>query len=224
MAEMTLRQSVNDIEPGTITTSLPLVLASASPRRTELLRAAGLSFETVPSQIDESLIAGSAPAETAKLLAIEKARSVSAIMNGKAILGADTVVALNGAELGKPGDTQEAFSMLSKLNGRIHTVYTGVCLITDDGQEADVCSTQVEFRNLTEREIEQYVVSGSPMDKAGSYGIQDTDFSPVKSITGSYTNVVGLPFATTASLFSLSGLIGSEDAERIEALESTWVS
>lgn len=221
---MALKHSSNVTEPETIATSLPLALASASPRRAELLRALGLSFDVVPSEVDESLVVGSTPADTAQSLAVEKARSVATKLNRNAVLAADTIVALDGDELGKPGSAQDAISMLSRLNGRVHTVYTGVCLVVNDNEMRDICETQVTFRDLTDDEIAKYVASGSPLDKAGAYGIQDSEFSPVKSIIGSYTNVVGLPLAVTVEMLHLAGLIDTVDTARIDALESKWDS
>lgn len=221
---MALKHSSNVTETEAKATSLPLALASASPRRAELLRALGLSFDVVPSEVDESLVVGSTPADTAQSLAVAKARSVASKLSGNAVLAADTIVALDGDELGKPGSAQDAISMLSRLNGRVHTVYTGVCLVVNDNEMRDICETQVTFRDLTSEEIEKYVASGSPLDKAGAYGIQDSEFSPVKSIIGSYTNVVGLPLAVTVEMLRLAGLIDTVDTARIDALESKWDS
>ena len=173
-----------------------LVLASASPRRAELLRAAGIPFEVVAADVDERQHAGEDAESYVRRLAGAKAVRVASAYPGRAVLGADTTVVVDGEVLGKPRDAAEAASMLRRLSGRNHEVLTGVCLIGRDGHaETAVASTTVEFRPLTPAEIEAYVASGEPMDKAGAYAIQGGAGPFVSRIDGDYDNVVGLPVA-----------------------------
>lgn len=167
------------------------ILASASPRRKELFAQIVPSFEIIPAKREEDG-KGKTGAALVEELAYQKASEVAEHANGKAVLGADTIVCLQGKTLGKPHTEEEAFQMLSALSGRTHEVYTGVCLIfpTGEKQVFSACS-KVTFRALTKEEILSYIASGSPMDKAGAYGIQDSGF--VDNIQGSYSNVVGLP-------------------------------
>ncbi len=213
-----------------------IILASSSPRRRLLLRQIGISFDVVPADIGEEVTPGSDPADTVEALSLEKALRVAergedlaehradAHMDerkqteqgsyaGKLVIGADTIVVLDGEILGKPADTDDAVSMLRSLSGRTHQVYTGVALVYgngvagSDGDQPQTASTRkgfqhhvfhertdVTFGELTESEIRAYVESGSPMDKAGSYGIQD-DLGAlfVARIDGDYYNVVGFP-------------------------------
>ena len=170
------------------------ILASASPRRKELLRELIKDFAIVPATGEENAQDGLTPERLVQELARAKAEEVAAlpIAKGKAVLGADTVVAFDGEILGKPKDEAEAKAMLSALSGNVHNVYTGVCIVLPDGsKKTAVDCTQVEFHRLTTAFVDEYVQTGSPMDKAGAYGIQDGGL--VKEIRGSYTNVVGLP-------------------------------
>jgi septum formation protein len=174
-----------------------IVLASASPRRSELLALAGIEFSVMPSDICEDVLPGEEPSEHVIRLSREKARAVAATSGGSLFIGADTVVVLNGRIMGKPVDEQEAHEMLSALSGRTHEVITGFTLF--DG-ETGVClsrsvRTEVTFRQLSEQEIREYIASGCPMDKAGAYAIQGGAVHFVRSICGSYSNVVGLPMA-----------------------------
>ena len=172
------------------------ILASASPRRRELLAKLLDNFEILPSQGEENTVE-THPEEIVKALARQKAEEVFSrpVARGKIVLGADTVVALDGKILGKPKDREDAFKMLSALSGRTHEVYTGVCiLLTINGEtktllEADC--TKVNLYDLDKEFIDEYIESGSPMDKAGAYGIQDGNLA--RSIDGSFSNVVGLP-------------------------------
>ena len=168
------------------------ILASASPRRKQLFREIVKDFEILPAvgeeRVDESL----SPDNQCRLLAVEKAREIAVKKKGKYVLGADTVVAIDGMVLGKPKDEADAKRMLRQLSGRVHEVFTGVCIITPSGKEfSAVEGTQVRFYALEDAFIEGYVAGGSPMDKAGAYGIQDGGL--VEEIVGSYNNVVGLP-------------------------------
>jgi septum formation protein len=175
-----------------------LVLASSSPRRKLLLRQIGLEFEARESGVPEDHDELSPPDETVRRLALAKARAVAAQETSAYVIGADTVVVLDGRLLGKPKDAAEASAMLRRLSGRRHTVYTGVAFVErpSDRSRVDVVTTEVEFRNLGEEEILAYVRSGSPMDKAGAYGIQD-DFGAVfvSAIEGCFYNVVGFPLS-----------------------------
>lgn len=170
------------------------VLASASPRRKQLLRDIIDEFDIIPAKGEENANGARSPKELVEMLAQQKAREVAALSKayGKAVLGADTVVALDGEILGKPIDRADAIRMLTALSGRTHEVYTGVCVIFPDRVEKTDCAcTKVVFNRLDKEQIEAYVQSGSPMDKAGAYGIQDGNL--VERIEGSFSNVVGLP-------------------------------
>ena len=173
------------------------VLASASPRRRELLAELLESFTILPSNAEEIVEGQPTPEELVKSLAKQKATEVAlrAECEGKAVIGSDTVVALDGKILGKPKDAEDAAVMLRALSGRSHEVYTGVCILypTKNGTETLVkaACTKVYFLPLTEEGIAAYIATGSPMDKAGAYGIQDGGL--VERIEGSFSNVVGLP-------------------------------
>lgn len=167
------------------------LLASNSPRRRELLASLIGEFDVEPSRFEESG-AGLSAYETARANACGKAREVASRFPDCAVLGADTVVSLDGNVLGKPKNEADACAILRALRGRTHIVYTGVCLIADGREQADVVSTQVTFFPLSEALIARYVASGLPMDKAGAYGIQD-GYPLVERYEGSYSNVVGLP-------------------------------
>lgn len=172
------------------------VLASASPRRKQLLAELIPDFEIIPSLADESA-EGLYPRALVCELAKRKAKEVAARPEneGKMVIGSDTVVAFRGEVLGKPIDEEDAFRMLKALSGQTHAVYTGVCFAWQKGGERRTLTaadkTEVYFENLSDEWIKQYVRGGSPMDKAGAYGIQDGGL--VKKIAGSYTNVVGFP-------------------------------
>lgn len=173
------------------------ILASASPRRKELLAELIDNFDIIPSQADENLEGEFTPESLVKALAELKAKEVALRPEnaGKMIIGSDTVVAFDGKVLGKPKDEADAFRMLKMLSGKAHAVYTGVCFACqgENGYYADVraAKTDVYFENLTDEWIAEYIRGGSPMDKAGAYGIQDGGL--VQKIEGSYTNVVGFP-------------------------------
>lgn len=173
----------------------PLVLASESPRRKELLESMGLAFEVQPSGVDESNGWKGTPADFARDLARGKALEVARLRAGCWVLGADTVVILDGEVLGKPTDPDEAADMLRRLSGRLHEVITGICIARSapDFLEVRSVSTRVQFKTLSDEEIRAYANSGEPLDKAGGYGIQGAGAFLVRAIEGSYTNVVGLP-------------------------------
>lgn len=179
----------------------PLVLASASPRRTELLRSMGLAFEVVPSNANESGSFGMAPSAAALNWSREKADLVANLHPNVWVLAADTIVVLEDRILGKPSGLEEATAMLGQLSGKVHRVITGICLMRNDRrfERMEGVETEVRFKQLTGKEIEAYVLTGEPLDKAGAYGIQGMGAFMVESIDGSYTNVVGLPLCKTLS-------------------------
>lgn len=174
-----------------------IILASSSPRRQELLTLAGIEYTVVPSECDEILSADMTPEEAVQCLAEQKAADVSARFPDDTIIAADTVVASEGKILGKPKNEADAFDMLSSLSGKIHTVYTGVCLMQKNKKELFFSATDVEFYALTPEEINKYIATHEPMDKAGAYGIQGKGALFVRKINGDYFNVVGLPIAET---------------------------
>ena len=185
-----------------------LVLASASPRRAELLRAAGIEFDVVAANVDESIRPGETPADHVRRLAEDKALRVQPQVNGRFVLGADTVVVVGDQILGKPADAADAARMLRLLSGRRHQVLTGVALIGKT-RHVGVAATTVEFAPLNDAEIAAYVTSGEPMDKAGAYAIQGLASRFVTAIEGSYSNVVGLPVALVYDLCKREGLLVS---------------
>ena len=172
-----------------------IILASASPRRTELMALAGIQFSVVPADICEDVLPGEAPADHVIRLSREKADAVAATNDGRFFIGADTIVVLDGAILGKPVDAADAMRMLSGLSGRDHEVITGFTVfdkISGVHISRNVC-TEVTFKKLEEHEIAAYIATGCPMDKAGAYAIQGGAVHFVRSINGSYSNVIGLP-------------------------------
>jgi septum formation protein len=171
----------------------PLVLASASPRRADLLARAGIEFEQRPADIDESFCSGELVEEYVLRLAKEKA--AAALQPRRCCLGADTAVTVRGEVLGKPCDSADAKRMLRKLSDRPHRVLTGVALFDFEGcfRVSALIETWVVFRALSEGEIDEYVATGDPLDKAGAYGIQGPAGKFVEAVIGSYDNVVGLP-------------------------------
>lgn len=174
-----------------------LILASSSPRRAELMKQIGLNFEIKVSSVDEALLPGLSPPELVERLAERKAAAVARELNDGIVIGADTVVVWREQVLGKPLNEAEAFDMLSKLQGGVHEVFTGVALI--DARSGKVLvsheKTRVFFRAVEEEEISRYVASGEPFDKAGAYGVQGLAAIFIKRLEGCYTNVVGLPLA-----------------------------
>jgi len=174
-----------------------VVLASASPRRKELLEQIGLEFQIVPSQAEEHILPDETPEEHVVRLSIDKASEVAERddVKGRWFIGSDTIVLCDGQILGKPADEQHAAEMLRLLSGREHRVLSGYAILdqkTGD-KRAEAVSTRVRFRELTDDEITRYIACGEPADKAGAYAIQGLGVCFVSSIEGSYTNVVGLP-------------------------------
>jgi len=177
-----------------------LILASKSPRRIELLSGITKDFLVIPADIDESFDKNLPPRQIAADLAFRKALCVFN-RRGGTVLGADTIVVCGGEILNKPSDFEDAKRMLKKLSGNIHSVFTGVCLITDTKIVKECCETKVEFYKLSDRKIIKYITKFQPYDKAGAYGIQD-GFRLVKGITGSESNVIGLPLELVKSILS----------------------
>lgn len=183
---------------------MPFVLASASPRRRELLGSVGLVPRVQPTQVDETPHPDEPPLRYAQRVASLKAEACSAEVP---VLAADTVVALDGALLTKARDTAEAAEFLTRLSGRVHAVHTAVVLKSPSGAlHRRTVSSTVRFRTLSSGEIERYVASGEPMDKAGAYGIQGHGGALVAEVHGSYSNVVGLPLEETLQLLALVGI------------------
>lgn len=174
---------------------MEIILASQSPRRRELLERMGIrNFRVVSADIDEREEEQLPPEQLVCRLASRKAEAVAEkAPKGAVIIAADTVVSLDGTVLGKPGDKLEAFKMLSTLSGNRHQVYTGLCVIWDGDKRTEYEVTDVTFRELGEKEIEDYIATGEPMDKAGAYGIQGYGALLVERIEGDYYNVMGLP-------------------------------
>ncbi len=173
---------------------MDIILASQSPRRRELLTQVGLTFRVHVSDVDEATAPGTPPARMVEELSRRKASAVAALEGPEPlIIAADTVVALEGAILGKPHSQEDAFAMLSALSGREHHVYTGVTVIHGGKSVTFHENTAVRFRPLSESDIRDYIATGEPMDKAGAYGIQGRGALLVEGISGDYGNVVGLP-------------------------------
>jgi septum formation protein len=172
-----------------------IILASSSPRRAQLLETIGVEFELAPSQVQERLHAGEAPPDYITRLARAKVIAVARKRDSGLVIGADTIVVLDGRVLGKPEDEEDAERMLRQLSGRWHAVMTGVALydVATRREVADYDKTLVRFAQLTDKEIEWYIKSGESADKAGAYGIQGLGSLFVEEIAGNYFNVVGLP-------------------------------
>jgi septum formation protein len=185
-----------------------LILASASPRRADLLRAAGLDFTVVPVEIDERPLDGESPRAYVERLAREKAETATGNeASSSVILAADTTVVIDGMLLGKPADAREATEMLSRLSGRTHEVMTGVAVApAKSPMITAIDTTRVRFVEMAPEDIAWYVASGEPLGKAGAYGIQGRASRFVDRIEGSYSNVVGLPIATVWRLLKQCAL------------------
>jgi len=177
-----------------------LILASASPRRRELLTQAGLSFDVVPAHIDETRRASEEPTAYVERLALEKAQAIQAQHPGAFVLGADTTVEVDGHTLEKPADRADAERMLRLLSGRTHHVHTGLALLSPRDERTHLETTSVIFSSISETELQHYLDSVEPYDKAGAYGIQGYAARWISRIDGDYFNVVGLPLAATIQL------------------------
>lgn len=186
-----------------------IILASASPRRSLLLELLGISFQIDASAVDEDLSTFDSPEQRAIDLAIAKARAGQARHPGAVILAADTLIAFHGRLLGKPLDAPDAVAMLRTLRGRWHRVITGVAVINGaSGQEFSAAqTTRVLMRHYTDDEIDGYVASGDPMDKAAAYAVQNGAFHPVERLDTCYTNVMGLPLCTVSELLGQAGVV-----------------
>ena len=184
-----------------------LILASGSPRRRQLLEQIGLTFVVRSSDVDESVSPGLTPAQVVESLSARKGEAVAAeAAPGDLVLSADTVVALDGAILGKPRDRAEGEAMLTALSGRTHQVYTGVTLLQDGRRLTEHEVTAVTFRPLSPGEIAAYVSTGEPMDKAGAYGIQGLGALLVERLEGDYFNVMGLPLSRLGEMLAQFGV------------------
>lgn len=183
-----------------------LVLASASPRRRELLAQLGVHFTVRVSEVDERVLAGESPEAYVTRLARAKASAVAAQDATLPVLGADTTVVVEGRILGKPADAADALAMLRALSGREHRVLTAVALVHDGRVEDALSATRVWFRARDDDMLARYVATGEPLDKAGAYGIQGLGAALVTRIDGSYTGVVGLPVAETVDLLRAAGV------------------
>ena len=186
-----------------------LILASGSPRRKEMLSNYGLLFEVMPVDIDESDRPDEKPFQFVRRLARDKAEAAAAMVSEGWILAADTVVVLDDLIMGKPGGAEAAEEMLRKLSGKTHQVYTGFTLLQVPGGRRfeDVVCTDVIIRTLTKKEIQGYIASGEPFDKAGGYAIQGLGAFMVQAITGSYSNVVGLPLCEVLTILDEAGVV-----------------
>lgn len=173
---------------------MSIILASASPRRKELLSLIGIrNFEIIPSHKEEDHAPDMSPEETVKAISLTKARDIAEGRWNDVIIAADTLVCLDGVLLGKPADKEDARRMLRLLSGARHTVYTGVSVISGGKELSEYEASDVFFRDMTDDEIESYIGSGEPMDKAGAYGIQGLGSVFVRKIEGDYFNIMGLP-------------------------------
>lgn len=182
----------------------PIILASASPRRAQLLAQIRIPFETVPSEVDESIHSGELPEDYVCRMARSKVTAGSRV--GRITLAADTIVATEGRVLGKPADRGEAIAMLLALSAREHEVHTAVAVSDGDRLFVDLVTTRVRFRDISAQEAQRYWESGEPADKAGGYGIQGIGGIFATSIEGSYSAVVGLPLAQTERLLARMGV------------------
>ncbi|MEI6289285.1 MAG: Maf family protein [Chloroflexota bacterium] len=195
-----------------------IILASNSPRRKQLLALNGWNFQQLASNIDESLIPGETPPEYVRRLAGQKALAViPRAGDDQLIIGSDTIVVIDGDILGKPENQADARNMLVRLRGVTHQVFTGIAVIRSSDQYlySDVVSTNVPMRNYSDDEIDRYIQSGDPMDKAGAYGIQNPNFQPVEKMSGCYASVMGLP------LCSLSSLLKKENVFPVSNIEES---
>lgn len=186
-----------------------LILASKSPRRNELLRQMGFDFEVIPSRVAENFVQTESPEEHVIRLAEAKARDIARENPDRWVIAADTIVYINGSVLGKPKDREEAVEMLHRLSGQEHWVLTGffVCHLEKRKSDKEAVQTAVKVKGLVPDEIEWYVQTGEPFDKAGGYAIQGMGAFMIESIRGSYTNVVGLPLCELIQMLNRLGAI-----------------
>ncbi|WCK53644.1 Maf family protein [Aneurinibacillus sp. Ricciae_BoGa-3] len=187
---------------------IPIILASSSPRRKELLQGLGVAFSVMPSHADERVEGDVSPGLFVETLAQRKAQQVAHSCSVRSlVIGSDTVVVLNGEIMGKPADEDDAFRMLSMLAGNMHEVYTGLCVIDTAGKQKNGhTATRVFFRELSEERIRRYIATGEPMDKAGAYGIQGFGSAFVSRIEGDYFSIVGLPLILVSDFLEEFGV------------------
>lgn len=200
-----------------------LILASKSPRRRYLLQQAGLEFSVVPSEFDESSVILSSPDAYVRLLAESKARDIARKYPDSWIIGADTIVFIDNHILGKPASVEQARQMLTSLSDKTHQVQTGYCICHKNRQclFSEAVTTEVQFKKLTRNEVDWYIRSGEPFDKAGAYAIQGLGTFLVKRINGSYTNVVGLPVCEVLEFLIQNGVVelgncGDDRVKRVQ--------
>jgi len=190
-----------------------LILASASPRRRELLQRAGVAFTVVPSNTLEAAQVGETPDGYTLRVAAEKALDVARRHPGTWVLGADTIVEIDGEVLGKPRDETEGKRMLHQLSGRTHRVITDFVLVDGGGQvrASQAVTSMVTFKPLSEAQIQEYLATGEPFDKAGAYAVQGLGASLIERVAGSYTNVVGLPLDEVVAVLRAAGLLPAQE-------------
>lgn len=191
-------------------TNLPIVLASTSPRRKELLGLFQVSFEVMPADINEDVLQDEAPEAYVQRLALEKAQTIARALAGRPaiVIAADTTVVHQGQIIGKPENAADAERILRSLRGQSHQVFSGLCLLnTATGEQVvELAESQVPMRNFSDSEMSAYIASGEPMDKAGAYGIQNSSFHPVENFAGCFANVAGLPLCHVLRNWRLWGL------------------
>lgn len=188
-----------------LVTAPPFILASASPRRRELLERLGLAFDVLPADVDESAQPGEAPEAMARRLAEAKALAVAHLRPEALVVGSDTIVVIDGEVLGKPASADEALAMLRTLSGRTHTVFTAVAVTWRGRTESSVEAVTVTFRTLSDDLLRAYIATGEPMDKAGAYGIQGYGATIVERIDGDYFAVMGLAIGRLVELVRRTG-------------------
>jgi septum formation protein len=204
---------------GAMTPQKSFVLASKSSRRSQLLAALALEFTIDAADVDETPFPGEAPDALVCRLCQLKAAAVAERHPGEIVLAADTLVVLEGSILGKPADALEAVAMLTALRDRVHVVYTAVCVMNGRATETRVSATGVKMRDYKDAEIEAYVETDDPLDKAGAYGIQDPQFAPVEAWDGCYSAVMGLPMALAVEMLRRAGVRPSREVvETCEAI------
>ena len=187
-----------------------IILASESPRRRELLTLMGLDFTVITSNVVEQPPHGATPDAYVKALALQKAQAVACAHPKDCVIGADTIVYLDAAILGKPHTSENAKRYLTRMQGRTHTVYTGVAVITNGRPDVRCCTTDVTFAPMSEREIDAYVATGEPLDKAGAYGVQGPGGVFVERIDGNYFNVIGMPLPLLYRMLRDAGVLQDE--------------
>lgn len=186
---------------------LRVILASQSPRRSDLLHLVRIDHEVRPANVDETLARGEAPRVYAERLAREKARAIASDQPDAVVIGADTIVVVDNDVLGKPHDAREAVAMLTRLSGRTHVVDTAVAVVRDGAVVSGIEEVSVTFRELSAVQIERYVETGEPLDKAGAYGIQGYGATIVQRVDGDYFAVMGLPLGLLVTLLRGVGVV-----------------